>query len=125
MEDLEIRLRKLESQLAFYRGAVVVGTALLLAFLGFASFVEIPRAVKNAIDDHIGAQVLSRIKSLEQEYEKKGKALAALDFVRYGDPVVFAMPHYDDKLLSLSPPNAIRLNTTRVGTDETFVIRKP
>jgi hypothetical protein len=67
IEDLEKRVRTLESQLAFLRGATYVTTACVLAFLGY-TIVSIPKQVSAKIDDKIGTDTEAHAKFINDAY---------------------------------------------------------
>ena len=114
-ETTEERIRTLEAQVAFFKGALVVGGVCLLAFLGVAGFVEIPRRVRAEVEKRVGTEVLKRVATLSQELDAvdkhKDKAAAALGLpaiqealsqcVRYDQNIAIYYPH-SQQLLSLA-----------------------
>lgn len=72
-EQAEDRIRKLETQLAFLKGAAIVATASIAAFLGF-TYAQIPEKVRQAVDGKIGQETMTRVKSFNDEYSKLAAA---------------------------------------------------
>ena len=67
MEDLEKRLRALELQLALWKGAFVVASTAVLAWIGITAWVSLPREVNKQLTEKIGAETLSRVKQFNDQ----------------------------------------------------------
>ena len=59
--ELEERVRNLESTLSFLKGALVVGVASVVIFMGVTSFMQIPNQITEQIDEKIGEDTRTTI----------------------------------------------------------------
>ena len=67
MEELEKRLRALELQLALWKGAFLVASVAILAWIGITAWVSLPREVNKQLADKIGAETLLRVKQFNDQ----------------------------------------------------------
>ena len=72
MEELEKRLRALEQQLALWKGAFLVASVAILAWIGITAWVSLPQEVNKQLADKIGSETLARVKQFNDQ-------LAAID----------------------------------------------
>ncbi len=61
--ELEDRVRKVENTLSFMRGALIVGLAAIVIFMGVTSYMQIPDQVSKEIEKKIGADAQEKIQS--------------------------------------------------------------
>lgn len=74
---LDNRLRKLEQTIAFVGGGTIVGSILILGFLGFTSFHQIPQAIRNAVDEYVEKQDPQFAKKLKEHRQSAKDAAEA------------------------------------------------
>ena len=70
MAQNEERITKVETTLAHLKGGAVVLSVIVLGFMGFASWYQVPNAVKEAIPKAVSAEIDRRFPEIEKEIEE-------------------------------------------------------
>src|SRR6266446_8246685 len=72
MEELEKRVNEIEQRIAFWKGAFIVASAGILAWLGVTTWVSVPIEVNRQLVGKVGAETIARVKQLNDEFDKIG-----------------------------------------------------
>jgi hypothetical protein len=68
MNNLEERIRLIETQLAFWKGACTVGAFCILAWSGVTTWVTVPAQVRTQLASVVGEDVQRNAKAINDEY---------------------------------------------------------
>ena len=81
LRSMDDRLRKLEQTKAFIGGGAIVGAVLILGFLGFTSFHQIPQAVRSsvstAVEEYVEKQIPQFAEKLNEHRQNAENASKA------------------------------------------------
>jgi hypothetical protein len=68
MEELEKRVRSIETQLAMWKGAFIVASICILAWVGVTAWVTLPREVNRQVAQRIGPDIDAKLKAINDQF---------------------------------------------------------
>jgi hypothetical protein len=140
MATVEERMRDVEKQLNFFKGAFVVSSAILLPWLGYTSFYRIPQTVSEQINEKVGFDVTTSLKKIKadsdaleaqfadirKEPKETLKSLKLENVVKYDDPINLKLTGTGNEYIR-NDSGTLKVSNNRFGTwsnDRTFIVQK-